>query len=81
MTMTMRDDVRDALIDLIALERDRELGYPKNELHMRPEQAIENGLTVIDQHSDMHVEDIVEPDEARLLGLYVDTDTDQEADQ
>jgi len=77
--MTMRDEVRDALIDLIALERDRELGYPTNELHMRPEQAIENGLTVIDQHSDLHVEDIVEPEEARLLGLYVDTD--QESDQ
>jgi hypothetical protein len=77
----MRDEVRDALIDLLALERDRELGYPKHELHMRPEQAIENGLTVIDQHADLHVEDIVDPDEARLLGLYVDSNTDQEADQ
>ena len=72
--MAIDDEVLDALIDLIALERDRQLGYPQDHLHMRPEHAIENALNVIERHHDgIGPEAIVQPDDAETLGLFVDS--------
>lgn len=41
--------VAQALRNLIAIERDRRLGYAYEDLHMDPVKALENGMVALDE--------------------------------
>ena len=61
-------EVKRALRDLIALERDRCLGYAYEDLHMPAEEAIEAGLAALDQLGS-DPDTVVLPDDQEKLDL------------
>lgn len=61
-------DVKQPLIDLIAIIRDRQLGYPSEDIHMDPVDAIENGLEVLDELG-TNPDEVVFPDDQETLGI------------
>lgn len=63
-----REKVTRVLRDLVALERDRSLGYPESELHMDPLKALrqaDDALEILGEDP----EDIIWPDDRELLNL------------
>lgn len=62
------DDLIDALQHLIAIERDRMLGYPTDELHMHPKEAIKDGLGALQDHG-VDPADVVWEDDRELLDI------------
>lgn len=53
---------------LVALERDRMLGYPRGELHRQPEVVVEDALLLLDRLGE-DVDDIVFPEDQDALDL------------
>ena len=58
----------EALIALVAVERDRLLGYPADELHMDPEDALAQGIDSLVAEG-FDIDQIVLPDDREKLGL------------
>lgn len=69
----MTDDVKKALRNLIAIERDRQLGYPHEDLHMDPTQAIVEGLDALEELGD-DPNEIVWPEDQETLGITEEID-------
>lgn len=67
------EQVAEALRHLVAIERDRALGYPSDELHMEPKDAIVEGMKALDTLGD-DPDDIVWPDDQETLGIEVSDD-------
>jgi hypothetical protein len=63
--MTDRDK---ALVNLLALERDRLLGYKTDELHMDPQEAVQQALAALED-SGYNPDDVVLPDNQERLDL------------
>jgi len=70
-TDDLPDDVREVLTDLIALERDRELGYPSDELHAPPRRVLQRSLDVLSDYG-VDPSEIVWDEDADSLGLRVE---------
>jgi len=64
----MNDDVEHALTTLVAIERDRCLGYPESELHTDPTAAIQEALDAL-ENDGRNTDQIVFPDDKDRLGL------------
>lgn len=60
--------VAQALRNLIAIERDRRLGYAPDELHMDPVKALENGMVALEELGE-DATDVVWEDDREALGL------------
>lgn len=58
--------VEDALQNLLAIERDRLLGYPTGELHMRPERAVREAWDALSARGYNRDELILPDDQDRL---------------
>lgn len=54
--------------ELVALERDRELGYSRDELHKDPKTVIEEALSVLDE-LDEDPDDVIFPDDQEKLDI------------
>lgn len=67
------DDLRRLLRDFVAMERDRELGFPGDELHRWPRQAIVEALELLETLGD-DPDEIVWPEDQETLGIEVSND-------
>jgi hypothetical protein len=62
----MQTDFERAMIDLMAIERDRLLGYPSDELHMHPLDAVRKAWMELTDHGHNPDELILPEDQDRL---------------
>jgi hypothetical protein len=58
--------VKQALRNLIAIERDRLMGYPSDELHMSPRKAMENGMVALEELGEDATDVVWEGDRERI---------------
>lgn len=72
----MTDRTQQALQNLIAIIRDRRLGYQEDELHMPPEDAIADALRVLRDEFGTDPEEVVWPDDQDILGIDVTMEED-----
>lgn len=56
---------------LVALERDRMLGYPRSELHRQPEIVVEDALRLLDELGE-NIDEIVNPEDQDALDLLTE---------
>lgn len=70
-TLHGNSPLEDALNNLIAIERDRLLGYPSSELHMQPETALTVALTALDEQG-RDVEFLIMQDDQAALPIDFD---------
>lgn len=63
------DDLTESLRALVAIERDRLLGYHTDELHMEPQRAIEHALAALDDAGDRTTDELVTEETADILGI------------
>lgn len=70
-TLHGKSPLEDALNNLIAMERDRLLGYPSSELHMQPETALKIALTALDEQG-RDVEFLIMQDDQAALPIDFD---------
>lgn len=66
--MTDHDLIKDALCNLIVIERDRQLGYRESELHLDPKEALRQADKALEELG-VDPEDVIWPDDREKLGL------------
>lgn len=57
-----------ALRNLVAIERDRCLGYPEGELHMAPERAVKEAKEALEEHGE-RTDELLYPKALDSLGI------------
>jgi len=63
-----RGDIQRIIEQLVALERDRLLGYQSDELHEDPKTVLSDALDTLEQHG-ADTDKVVMPEDKQALGL------------
>lgn len=61
-------EVQQALRRLMSIERDRLLGYPRSELHMDPQDALQDAVDILRKRG-KDVDGLIFPDDQEKLGI------------
>lgn len=72
-----RDEILEVLADLIALERDRELGFKAGELHREPQAVLQEACKLV-AALDYNPDDVVLPEDQETLGINLESGGEDE---
>lgn len=65
-----KEELKELLRSFVAMERDRLLGYPGDELHADPHAEVERAVAVLERCGD-DPDEIIWPEDQEALGLDV----------
>lgn len=63
-----KSDIQQALRNLMAIERDRLLGYPPAELHQDPKAALQEAVDALEANGE-DIDNLIVPSDQETLGI------------